>query len=83
MDAQERNNGVIITRSLRPGVIIVHNPRDAVRVEDRDPQLRLLRLVHSVVNLMLVYAEQVLGHAIHAECRDISAETALIKEIPA
>ena len=83
MDTQERNNGVIIPRSLRPRVIIVHSPRDALRVEDRDPQLRLLRLVHGVVNLMLVYGEQVPGHAIRAVSRDISAETALIKEIPA
>ena len=73
MDAQERNSGVIILHSLTQEVIIIHSTQVASRIGDRDPQLSLLRLVHSVVNLMLVYAEQVPGHAIHAKSRDISA----------
>ena len=48
VDARERNNGVIIPHSLIPEGNSVHSYRDAVRVEDRDPQLRH---VHSVVNL--------------------------------
>ena len=83
MDAQERNSGVIILHSLTPEVIIVHSTQGAARIGDRDPQLSLLRLMHNMLNLMLVYAEQVPGHAIHAVNRDISTETALIKEMPA
>ena len=74
MDARERNSGVIIPLSLIPGMISVHSQPDAVRVEDRDPQLRH---VHSVVDITPECAELVLGLAIHAARRDISDGTAL------
>ena len=57
MDAQERNSDVILLHSLIPEVIVDHSTQGAARIGDRDPQLSLLRPVHSVVNLMLVYAE--------------------------
>ena len=79
MDARERNNGVIIPLSLRPGVISVHSQPDTVRAEDRDPQLRH---VHSVVDLTQEYAELVPVLAIHAEKRDISDGTALTGKMP-
>ena len=76
MDARERNSGVIIPLSLIPGMISVHCQPDAVRVEDRDPQLRH---VHSVGDLTPECAELVLVLAIHAARRDISDGTALRK----
>ena len=79
MDARERNSGVIIPHSLIPGMISVHSQPDAVRVEDRDPQLRP---VHSVVNLIRECVELVLVFAIPAGSRDISDGTALIRDMP-
>ena len=78
MDARGKSNGVLIPHSLRLEMISVHCQPDAVRVEDKDPQLRH---VHSVGDLMPEYAELVLVLAIHAARRDISDGTAL-REIP-
>ena len=74
MDARERNSGEIIPHSLIPGMISVHSQPDAVRVEDRDPQLRH---VHSMGDLTPECAELVPVLAIRAARRDISDGTAL------
>ena len=76
MDARERSNGVINPLSLRPGVISAHSQRDALRVEDRDPQFRH---AHSVVNLIRECAKQALRVVMAVDSRDILNETALTR----
>ena len=44
--AQRRDRDMTSLPSLLPEEVVVHNPQDAVTVEDREPLHRLLLYVH-------------------------------------
>ena len=52
MDARKRNRNRIPPLSLIPGEVVGHSPQDALRVEARESQHRLLSFVHTAADVI-------------------------------